>query len=106
VTLSRSLKVPYGDPKLHFDVLNSPGGDFKLVVRVNGETIRSEVIGNAPSPDGKPARFSQLRTFDISLEPWEGKDATIELVNEPTGWNCEAALWRDIRIMANSGNVQ
>jgi hypothetical protein len=42
VTLSRSLKVPYGDPKLHFDVLNSPGGDFKLVVRVNGETIRSD----------------------------------------------------------------
>ena len=105
VTLSRSLKVPYGDPRLHFDVLNSLGGDFKLVVRVNGETIRSEVIGNAPSPDGKPARFPQLRTFDISLEPWEGKDATIELVNEPTGWYCEAALWRDIRIMANSGNV-
>ena len=105
VTLSRSLKVPYGDPRLHFDVLNSPGGDFKLVVRVNGETIRSEVIGNAPPPGGKPARLPQLRTFDISLEPWEGKDATIELVNEPTGWNCEAALWRDIRIMANSGNV-
>ena len=33
------------------------------------------------------------------------EDAAIELVNEPTGWNCEAAIWRDIRITANSGKV-
>ena len=97
--LSRTVKVPHGDPKLHFAVTHSPGGDFRLAVRVNGETVRSEVIG-AVMCDGKPARFPQLRTFDISLEPWEGQDATIELVNEPTGWLNEAALWKDIRITA------
>ena len=35
---------------------------------------------------------------------WRKWDAKV--VDEPTGWYCEAALWRDIRIMANSGNVQ
>ena len=106
VTLTRTIKVPYGDPKLHFDVLNSPGGDFRLVVRVNGKTVRSETICNTAEPGTYASKFSKLHTFDISLEPWEGKDAAIELVNEPTGWNREAALWRDIRITANSGNVQ
>ena len=105
VVLSRTLKVPYGNPTLHFDVTHSRGGDFRLVVRVNGETIRSETICNTAEPGTKAAKFPQLRTFDISLEPWEGKDAAIELVNEPTGWNCEAAIWRDIRITANSGKV-
>ena len=76
---------------------HSPRGDFRLVVRVNGETVRSEVIGDTAAPDGKPS----MRTFDISLAPWTGKDATIELLNEPTGWYCEAALWQDIRIIAN-----
>ena len=106
VVLSRTVKVPHGDPKLHFAVTHSPRGDFRLVVRVNGETVRSEVIGDAAAPDGKPFRFPQMRTFDISLEPWAGKDATIELLNEPTGWYCEAALWQDIRIIANSGTVK
>jgi hypothetical protein len=64
------------------------------------------VIGDAAAPDGKPFRFPQMHTFDISLEPWAGKDATIELLNEPTGWYCEAALWQDIRIIANSGTVK
>ena len=47
-----------------------------------------------------------MRSFAISLEPWAGRDATIELLNEPTGWYCEAALWHDIRITANSGIVK
>ena len=41
----------------------------------------------------------------LSLEPWAGKDVTIELVNEPTGWMCEAAVWHDIRITANNGTL-
>ena len=39
----------------------------------------------------------------LSLEPWAGKTVAIELLNEPTGWLNEAALWRDIRITANTG---
>ena len=47
---------------------------------------------------GDPSGGCHLHTFDISLEPWVGKEAKIELVNEPTGWYNEAALWKDICI--------
>jgi len=93
VTLSRTLTIPAEKPSLHFAVANSPGGDFRLVVRVNGCAILSTIIGDS---SGK----CHLRTFDISLEPWGGKEVTIELVNEPTDWYNEAALWKDIRLTA------
>ena len=97
VTLSRTCVVPNGNPTLHFAVANSPGGDFRLIVRVNGTPLLSTVIDDS-------AKRCHLCTFDLSLEPWTGKKVTIELVNEPTGWYNEAALWTDIRLTANSGN--
>ncbi|MBR4171162.1 MAG: ADP-ribosylglycohydrolase family protein [Kiritimatiellae bacterium] len=93
VTLARALTIPVEKPSLHFAVANSPGGDFRLVVRINGCAILSTIIDD---PSGK----CHLCTFDISLEPWAGKEAKIELVNEPTGWYNEAALWKDIRLTA------
>ena len=99
VTLSRTLKVPAGNPVLRFDVANSPGGDFRLVVRVDGCALMATDIGDtgAETP-------LHLRHFDISLAPWTGKTVTIELVNEPTGWMCEAAYWHGIRVTANAGD--
>ena len=97
VTLSRTLRVPEGNPTLHFEVAASPGGDFRLVVRVDGcALLKTDVAA---------ARGDELRLvpFDLSLEPWAGKTVAIELLNEPTGWLNEAALWRDIRITANTG---
>ena len=41
--------------------------------------------------------------FDFSLEPWVGQEVSLELVNEPTGWLNEAAIWHDLRITANNG---
>ena len=99
VTLSRTLKVPEGNPKLHFAVANSPKGDFRLVVRINGADVLATLIENPKEGD----RHGYLRSYDMSLEPWAGKDVTIELVNEPTGWKCEAAVWHDLRITANNG---
>ena len=98
VTLSRTCVVPNGNPTLHFSVANSSGGDFRLVVRVNGSPLLSTVIDDS-------AGRSHLRTFDLSLESWKGQKVTIELVNEPTGWYNEAALWSDIRLTANSGTT-
>ena len=49
-------------------------------------------------------KFDKNGELDLSLEPWTGKKVTIELVNEPTDWYNEAALWTDIRLTANSGN--
>ena len=99
VTLSRTLKVPDGNPKLHFAVANSPRGDFRLVVRIDGVDMLVTDIGNPNEKD----RRGYMRDYDMSLEPWAGKTVMIELVNEPTDWNCEAAVWHDLRIEANSG---
>ena len=97
VTLSRTCAVPNGNPTLHFAVANSPGGDFRLIVRVNGTPLLSTVIDDS-------AKRCHLHAYDLSLEPWTGKKVTIELVNEPTDWYNEAALWTDISLTANSGN--
>ena len=98
VTLSRTCVVPNGNPTLHFAVANSPGGDFRLIVRVNGTPLLSTVIYDS-------AKRCHLHAYDLSLEPWTGKKVTIELVNEPTDWYNEAALWTDIRLTANSGTT-
>ena len=91
--------VPNGNPTLHFAVANSSGDDFRLVVRVNGSPLLATVIDDS-------AGRSHLRTFDLSLEPWKGQKVTVELVNEPTDWYNEAALWSDIRLAANNGPTQ
>ena len=100
VTLSRKVNVPTGQPKLHFEVANAPHGDFRLVVRINGAEMLATVLRN---PNEMDKRWN-LQAFDLSLEPWAGKDATIELVNEPNGWMHEAALWTNLRLTANNGN--
>ena len=99
VGISRTLKVPDGNPALHFEVANSPHGDFRLVVRIDGDEILKTIIGTPGSKDYR----ANFRSFDLSLNPWAGRTVTIELLNDPTEWFCEAAFWHDIRITANSG---
>ena len=61
-------------------------------------------IISSPGYNNQKLKY-HLRAFDVSLAPWAGKEAAIELVNEPTGWNYEAAVWHDIRITASNGQV-
>ena len=96
VTLSRALKVPDGNPVLHFAVANASGGDFRLVVRVGGTDILSTMVDDS-------SKKGHLRAYDISLQPWAGREVKVELANEPTGWLNEAACWSDLRITANNG---
>lgn len=99
VVLSHRLLVPAGNPILHFEVASSRGGDFRLVVRLDGTPLVSTIIDDS----NKKNWCVHPHVFDVSLEPWSGKNVTLELVNEPTEWLNEAALWRNIRITANSG---
>ena len=96
VTLSRALKVPDGNPVLHFAVANASGGDFRLVVRVGGTDILSTMVDDS-------SKKGHLRAYDISLQPWAGREVKVGFANEPTGWLNEAACWSDLRITANNG---
>jgi len=86
--LSRKFDVP-ADRKtlLEFSVHNHPRGDWKLVVRVNGNELVSESI------DG-----NQWRDFRIDLTKHAGKSVNLELENRATDWVFEAAYWRRIEL--------
>jgi len=98
VVLSRQFKVPTGNPVLHFTVAASKGGDFRLRVRIDGDDL---MVTDIVEPAPKDWRF-RAQTFAFSLQAWAGRDVTLELVNEATGWMCEAALWHGLSITSNN----
>lgn len=89
------MTVPQGNPILHFDVANVRGGDFRLEVKVDGICLLATEIADSFGISGADRI---LRPFDISLSPWRGQTVKIELVNRPTGWNGESAIWHDVRV--------
>ncbi|MGN0847665.1 MAG: ADP-ribosylglycohydrolase family protein [Kiritimatiellia bacterium] len=95
--LSRRFKVPAGDPRLHFEVMNAPGGDFRLEVRIDGQTLFATDIGCQANAGVRPV----MCPFNVSLAPWTGREVLVELVNRPNGWFCEAAIWHNLRLGNN-----
>ncbi|MBO7655601.1 MAG: ADP-ribosylglycohydrolase family protein [Kiritimatiellae bacterium] len=87
--LTRKVKLTGDHPRLSFRVSNTTG-DFQLIVKVDGETILSaEIAGQGDK---------NFRTFEISLAPWKGREVTLELLNQPTGWSYEAAQWSALKV--------
>ena len=87
------MKIPAGDPRLTLKVANAQGGDFCLVVRVDGELALETDVG------GKGGEF---KAYTIGLSPYRGKTVKIELLNQPTGWSNEAASWAEIAVRGNN----
>lgn len=94
VTLSHAGAIPAGQPRLKFRVASDPQGDFVLRVRVAGEEIFSTVVCGGDAQ----ATAYLFHDFDVPLARWAGKEATVELVNEPNGWSWEAAIWSRLEI--------
>ncbi len=96
-TLSRKVKVPTdGKLKLSFETANFPGGDYVLVVRVDGTEMLRMTIDSLQSKLGGAPHF---RKIEMSLKPWAGREVLVELGNLANGWAWEAALWRNIRLV-------
>jgi len=90
VALSRRIEVPkVGAPKLEVKVANHDKGDFSFIARVDGKEVLKQKIG------GEKAVWQTL-TVDLAL--YVGKTVTVELVNQPDGWYCEAAYWGAIEM--------
>ncbi len=92
VILSRSVKIPEGDPRLTVKVANAQGGDFRLIVKVDGALASETDVG------GK----SDFKVYTVGLSPYRGKTVKIELFNQPTGWSNEAAYWSEITVSGNN----
>jgi hypothetical protein len=94
--LSRTIDVPAGKKTvLRIVVANDPRGDFDLIVKVAGaEVARKAVAVNAADSSGK------WLTEDVDLSKSAGKQADVEVINQPTGWSYEAAYWGEIKIVS------
>ncbi len=90
--LFRSADIP-ADKKttLHLVVGHHKEGDWLLVVKVNGEKVLDKPVGKETATNG-------WMTVDVDLSWAAGKTINLELVNEPSGWENEAAYWAEIAI--------
>lgn len=91
--LWRELAVPAGSKaKLHLVVSHHDGGDWDLIVKINGKEELRQDVSQSTVKDG-------WLTEDIDLAPYAGQTVKIELFNQPTGWFCEAAYWAEIKLV-------
>jgi hypothetical protein len=89
--LSRTVRVPTGGGRLHLTVGHDPNGDFDLIVRVDGKPLLRQPVGPQTARDG-------WLEVNLDLTPYAGRTVALEIVNEPSGWMCEAAYWARISI--------
>jgi len=87
-SLEQKLTIDPAKPKLKVSVAADDRGDWKLVVRVNGEVIKEQAI------DHEKPRWKDL-VFDLSN--FAGKEATVRLEGHGTGWSWEFGYWQDVR---------
>lgn len=66
-------------------------GDWRLIVKANGETLLEKPVG----PETTTAGWLEV---SLDLSRYAGTRVKLELLNQPTGWNKEAAYWSEIKI--------
>jgi hypothetical protein len=92
-TLRRVLAVPAdGAPTLRIVVARDTRGDFDLVVKVDGK----EALRKPMTKEAAPGCWA---TVTVDLGAWKGKQATVEIVNQPSGWSFEAAYFAEIALV-------
>lgn len=89
----REGTIPLGvTPKLRITVSHHDGGDWQLIVKLNDEEVVNTPVSAETVTDG-------WLTTEIDLTPYAGKYVRAELLNQPTGWFCEAAYWGEIALL-------
>ncbi len=61
-------------------------GDWRLLVKIDGETVEDRIVGPRTTVDG-------WLDLSVGLSPWAGRLIDIELVQEATGWAWEYGYW-------------
>lgn len=79
--------------KLRLTVSHHDGGDWDLVVKLNGKEVLNQPVSAAT------VKSDGWLTVDIDLAPYAGQTVKAELLNKPTGWFCEAAYWGEISLI-------
>jgi len=90
--LTKKVDVPSGGKtRLVMGVGHHPGGDWMLVVTIDGKTAKREIIGAQTCQDG-------WREVSVDLSEHAGKTVTVGLENRANGWHWETGYWSRIAI--------
>lgn len=92
-----SMKLtPPADKKtrLILDVSHDPRGDWRLVVRGNGQRMADEMISKETCPNG-------WRTLTIDLSKFAGQELKLDLVNQANDWAWEFGYWNGAKIISD-----
>ncbi len=92
--LSQKLTIPTDKKtKLILDVAHDPRGDWRLVVRGNGERMADEMISKETCKDG-------WRTLIVDLSKFAGTEMKLDLHNQANDWSYEFGYWGGARIVS------
>lgn len=79
--------------KLIVDVSHDPRGDWRLVVRGNGQRMADEMISKETCSNG-------WRTITVDLSKFAGQELKLDLVNQANDWSWEFGYWGGARILS------
>ena len=77
--------------KLILDIAHDARGDWRLVVRGNGQRMADEMISKETCSKG-------WRTLTIDLTKFAGQELKLDLVNQANDWSNEFGYWSGARI--------
>jgi len=94
-TIRRKAHIPFtGKTILRLVVGHDPDGDWILIVRVDGEEVVRETVGERSTTDGWMA-------MDVDLSAYAGKTVLLELLNQANGWAWETGYWAEIELQSD-----
>lgn len=79
--------------KLVLDVSHDPRGDWRLVVRGNGQRMADEMVSKDTTTNG-------WRTITVDLSKFAGQELKLDLVNQANDWAWEFGYWGSARIVS------
>ena len=92
--LSGTFAIPAGKKTtLAVDVSHDQRGDWKLVIKANGEQMLKEEISPKTCAGG-------WATFKVDMSKFAGKEIRLELMNVATGWSYEFGYWGGVRLFS------
>lgn len=89
-----TMLIPPKDKKttLILDVSHDPRGDWRLVIRGNGQRMADEMISKETTSNG-------WRTINVDLSKFAGQELKLDLVNQANDWSWEFGYWGSARII-------
>lgn len=86
-------RFPDEEPQeLDLLVSHSPGSDFRLVVRVDGEQVAEHLINDTLTT---PQRG--WASLQVDLSPYRGRTSLVEVWNAANDWSNEYAVWKRVQ---------